>query len=54
MARTMVMVVALAFPLLTGCKGMYVAGDGGAHGDWFNAPPSVDHRSPDETSPKLP
>ncbi len=38
MARTMIAAIALMIPLLAGCKGFYVAGDGGAHGARFSAP----------------
>jgi hypothetical protein len=46
MARTMIAAIALMLPLLAGCKGFYVAGDGGAHGAQFSAPPPTPPRVP--------
>jgi hypothetical protein len=48
MARMMILAIALALPLLAGCKGFYVAGDGGAHSENLYASPPA-HRAPDET-----
>jgi len=50
MARTMIVAIALALPLLAGCAGFYVAGDAGAHVDHFSPSPPTDHRTPDDTS----
>jgi len=50
MARTMIVAIALALPLLAGCEGFYVAGDAGAHSTYFNPSPPTDHRPADDTS----
>ena len=51
MARTMIVVIALALPLLVGCEGFYVAGDAGPHSESFSpSPPPPAHRTPDDTS----
>ena len=48
MARTMIVAIALALPLLAGCKGFYVAGDGGAHGANFSEAPPTAPMAPDK------
>jgi len=51
MARTIIVAIALALPLLAGCAGFYVAGDAGPHGAQFNpSPPTTNHRLPDDPS----
>jgi len=45
MARMMIVAIALAFPLLAGCAGMYVAGDVEPHSDSVNAPRPADDTS---------
>ena len=47
MARTMIAAIVLMLPLMVGCKGFYVAGDGGAHSAQFSARPSAPSRAPD-------
>ncbi len=50
MARTTLLAIALTLALLAGCKGFYLAGDGGAHASNFNASPPPAHRTTDGTS----
>jgi hypothetical protein len=50
MARTMIVVIALSLPLLAGCKGFYVAGDGGGHSANFSPSPPPAQRTPDGAS----
>jgi hypothetical protein len=50
MTRTMIVAVALALPLLAGCKGFYVAGDGGGHSANFSPSPPAAQKTPDGAS----
>jgi hypothetical protein len=46
MARTMIVAIALALPLLAGCKGFYAAGDGGGHASNLNVSPTAAQKAP--------